>query len=84
MSTWDRIGIVLYIAIGALGVLFIGLIAPMPLGAIAMVATLAVVLVAALWLNRSRRLPLIWLPLAALGVQTAVGMVGGALLGWSG
>lgn len=84
MSTWDRVGIVLYVVLGALAVLGIGLIAPMPLGALAIGAAFAVVLGVGLWLNRTRRWPLIWLPLAAIGVQTAVGVIGGASLGWSG
>jgi uncharacterized membrane protein len=84
MSTWDRVGIVLYFVLGAWAVLFIGLIAPMPLGTLVMGGALAIVLAIGLWLKRSRRLPLIWLPLAAIGVQTAVGLGGGVLLGWSG
>ena len=84
MSTWDRLGIVLFFVLALWGVFFIGLIAPMPLGALVMGAVLAIVLAVGLWLKRSRRWPLIWLPLAAIGVQTAVGVAGGALLGWSG
>lgn len=84
MSIWDKVGIVLYAFVGAWGILFIGLIAPMPLGAIVMGAALTIVLAIGVWMRRARRWPLIWLPLAALAVQTAVGIVGGALLGWSG
>jgi hypothetical protein len=84
VSTWDRVGIVLYFILSGWAVLFIGLIAPMPLGALVMGGTLAIVLAVGLWLHRSRHWPLIWLPLAAIAVQTAVGVSGGMLLGWSG
>jgi hypothetical protein len=84
VSTWDRVGIVLYLVLGGWAVLFIGLIAPMPLGAFVMGGALAIVLAVALWLNRSRQWPLIWLPFAAIAVPTAVGVGGGVLLGWSG
>ena len=56
----------------------------MPLGAIVMGAALTIVLAIGVWLRRARRWPLIWLPLAAIAAQTAVGIVGGAFLGWSG
>lgn len=84
MSVWDLVGIVLYAFTGAWGILFIGLIAPMPLGAIVMVAALTVVLAIGMWLRHTRRWSLIWLPLAGIAVQTIVGIVGGALLGWRG
>ena len=74
----------LYAFVGAWGMLFIGLIAPMPLGAIVMGAALTMVLAIGVWIRRARRWPLIWLPLAAVAVQTLVGIVGRALLGWTG
>ena len=86
MPIWDKVGIVLYAFVGAWGMLFIGPIAPMPLGAIVMGAALTMVLAIGVWIRRARRWPLIWLPLAAVAVavQTLVGIVGRALLGWTG
>lgn len=84
LSVWDWVGIGLYFILGALAVLGIGLMAPMPLGALVIGAPLGIVFAVAVWLNRSRRWPLIWLPVAGIGVQTAVGMIGGVLLGWGG